>query len=330
MRKISDARRHPRAAHSVLLSSCRSGSVVWCVDGHGVCHAGVVLQRGPGLFVHSRGAQPVHRAARCVLALLPLAVCATTPVRRRLCGTPTQLVLVLSPVSFHPVLMHVLTICYVCCGSITQYNAQINQRLLSGRHALGGVLSSYRPPLYMPHGHFQNLFTFVWSHFPHVQYKRELLPIRPQRPERYPGTVALDWAFPPPPPSAAATSTSSSSAASAGAVSGAFTAVAPSKRTRSLPASASPYTRHTPTVIVFHGLAGGSSENYVRATISALMRAGYRCVAFNARGCGGNALLSTQMFCAAYEDWPLCPSPLTLFVLCSIFAHDLQCVYVYV
>ncbi len=87
-----------------------------------------------------------------------------------------------------------------------------------------------------------------------------------------PGIIALDWAVP------NSNTPSSSSSPS------------------------SPYTATTPTVLLFHGLTGGSSENYIQVTISHLLDAGFRCVVMNARGCGGSPLHTAQSFCAAYTD----------------------------
>ena len=64
----------------------------------------------------------------------------------------------------------------------------------------------------------------------------------------HPGTVALDWCNP-------ITSTSTS-------------------------------TSTTPTLLILHGLAGGSHESYVRRLVNDMMTKGWRCVVMNARGCG--------------------------------------------
>jgi predicted alpha/beta-fold hydrolase len=55
---------------------------------------------------------------------------------------------------------------------------------------------------------------------------------------------------------------------------------------------------HRPTLILVHGLTGGSQEAYVQWMIHRAERcpAALRCVVFNARGCGGQLLRTPQGF----------------------------------
>eukprot|EP00455_Lapot_gusevi_P045827 TRINITY_DN5920_c0_g1_i2.p1 TRINITY_DN5920_c0_g1~~TRINITY_DN5920_c0_g1_i2.p1 ORF type:complete len:555 (+),score=82.19 TRINITY_DN5920_c0_g1_i2:107-1771(+) len=61
-------------------------------------------------------------------------------------------------------------------------------------------------------------------------------------------------------------------------------------------------TEQTPTVVIIHGLAGGSQERYVKNVVFKMLQRGWRVVVFNARGCGGNSLQTAQAYCGAYTD----------------------------
>jgi len=63
-----------------------------------------------------------------------------------------------------------------------------------------------------------------------------------------------------------------------------------------------PWEPTTPTLVLLHGLTGGSQEGYIKSTVDAAMRSGVRSVVFNARGCAGSRLRTSQIFCAAYTD----------------------------
>eukprot|EP00937_MAST-01D_sp_MAST-1D-sp2_P007006 g7006.t1 len=54
-----------------------------------------------------------------------------------------------------------------------------------------------------------------------------------------------------------------------------------------------------PTLLVLHGLTGGSQESYVRHLARAALERRWQCVVMNARGCGGNALRTPMTFTAA-------------------------------
>ncbi|EIN07419.1 AB-hydrolase YheT [Punctularia strigosozonata HHB-11173 SS5] len=64
----------------------------------------------------------------------------------------------------------------------------------------------------------------------------------------------------------------------------------------------------TPTVVVLHGLTGGSHESYVRAILAPACTPvsdrglGYRAVVINFRGCAGTPLTSPQLYSAAHTD----------------------------
>lgn len=61
----------------------------------------------------------------------------------------------------------------------------------------------------------------------------------------------------------------------------------------------------TPTMVVLHGLTGGSNETYVRNSVVELSKSreegglGFRCVVINYRGCSETMLTSTQLYSAA-------------------------------
>ncbi|ETV72537.1 hypothetical protein H257_12627, partial [Aphanomyces astaci] len=57
-----------------------------------------------------------------------------------------------------------------------------------------------------------------------------------------------------------------------------------------------------PTVVIFHGLTGGSGDNYVCVTAEKLVRQGWRVVVMNARGCANTPLLTPHLFCGAYTN----------------------------
>jgi predicted alpha/beta-fold hydrolase len=129
-------------------------------------------------------------------------------------------------------------------------------------------------------GHLQTVLTAkaspYWLQTPYVTYKRELFPVTPASAHTLPGQVALDWAV-----------------------------LGKARQRTAQPMEwQNAFTDTTPTVIVCHGLAGGSSEHYVKNTIFALSQPpfNFRCVVFNARGCGGTELLSPQLYCGAYTE----------------------------
>ncbi|KDO35075.1 hypothetical protein SPRG_01139 [Saprolegnia parasitica CBS 223.65] len=62
------------------------------------------------------------------------------------------------------------------------------------------------------------------------------------------------------------------------------------------------YGHDHPTVLLLHGLTGGSSEIYIRMTAVKLMQAGWRVVVMNARGCAKTPVVTAKLFCAAYTQ----------------------------
>ncbi|KAI9314943.1 Alpha/Beta hydrolase protein [Dichotomocladium elegans] len=60
----------------------------------------------------------------------------------------------------------------------------------------------------------------------------------------------------------------------------------------------------TPTLVVLHGLTGGSHESYIRSVLEVITRSpfNYRAVVFNARGCGNTELTTPQLFNGAYTE----------------------------
>ncbi|KAF9088255.1 hypothetical protein BGX23_007541 [Mortierella sp. AD031] len=57
----------------------------------------------------------------------------------------------------------------------------------------------------------------------------------------------------------------------------------------------------TPTLVLLHGLTGGSYESYIRALVDTMTKVyGYRCVVFNARGCANTQVTSPQLFSGGY------------------------------
>ncbi|RKO84703.1 Alpha/Beta hydrolase protein [Blyttiomyces helicus] len=68
------------------------------------------------------------------------------------------------------------------------------------------------------------------------------------------------------------------------------------------PSPPTPETAHIPTVILLHGLTGGSHETYVQDVIFNLRKDGIRAVVCNFRGCAKTELTSSQLYCAAWTD----------------------------
>ncbi|KAI9138697.1 Alpha/Beta hydrolase protein [Paraphysoderma sedebokerense] len=63
-----------------------------------------------------------------------------------------------------------------------------------------------------------------------------------------------------------------------------------------------PYESDTPTVVILHGLTGGSHESYVQDLVAKLNQNGYRyrCVVMNARGCAESEIRTPMLYCGAY------------------------------
>eukprot|EP01114_Cavostelium_apophysatum_P020822 TRINITY_DN7086_c0_g1_i1.p1 TRINITY_DN7086_c0_g1~~TRINITY_DN7086_c0_g1_i1.p1 ORF type:complete len:238 (-),score=18.25 TRINITY_DN7086_c0_g1_i1:464-1177(-) len=59
-------------------------------------------------------------------------------------------------------------------------------------------------------------------------------------------------------------------------------------------------TEETPTVLVLHGLVGGSNESYVRGFIAAAQKMKWRTVVFNFRGAAGSKLKSAMLYSIAF------------------------------
>ncbi|KAF9910451.1 hypothetical protein EC991_006502 [Linnemannia zychae] len=59
----------------------------------------------------------------------------------------------------------------------------------------------------------------------------------------------------------------------------------------------------TPTLVLLHGLTGGSHESYIRALVETMTKDhGYRCVVFNARACANTELTSAQLYCGSWTQ----------------------------
>eukprot|EP00667_Euglena_gracilis_P016543 EG_transcript_17332 len=57
-----------------------------------------------------------------------------------------------------------------------------------------------------------------------------------------------------------------------------------------------------PTLIILHGVTGGSAENYVKHMAANARAEGWVAVVFNQRGCGDSKLTSPRAYCAASSD----------------------------
>ncbi|KAF9997496.1 hypothetical protein BGZ65_006926 [Modicella reniformis] len=59
----------------------------------------------------------------------------------------------------------------------------------------------------------------------------------------------------------------------------------------------------TPTLVLLHGLTGGSHEAYIRALVETMTKDhGYRCVVFNARACAETELTTPLLYCGSWTD----------------------------
>ncbi|KAG0298651.1 hypothetical protein BGZ98_000128 [Dissophora globulifera] len=59
----------------------------------------------------------------------------------------------------------------------------------------------------------------------------------------------------------------------------------------------------TPTLVLLHGLTGGSHESYIRSLVETMTKDhGYRCVVFNARACANTELTSAQLYCGSWTE----------------------------
>ncbi|KAG0264605.1 hypothetical protein DFQ27_001126 [Actinomortierella ambigua] len=58
-----------------------------------------------------------------------------------------------------------------------------------------------------------------------------------------------------------------------------------------------------PTLVILHGLTGGSYEAYIRHLVEVLNeKHGYRCIVFNARACANTPLTTPQLYCGSWTD----------------------------
>ena len=162
----------------------------------------------------------------------------------------------------------------------TSPSALLTRSLLTCPSPFTTLLSSpFRPTPYLFNGHLQTVFTAFAPPsllpIPAITYHRHLLHVSPSLPHLHPGILAIDWPLPPP--------------------------------------FSPPYLSTDPTVILCHGLAGGSGETYIKSTIQHFHSlpstpgphqpqhySRFRCVVVNQRGCGGTELISPQAYCAAY------------------------------
>ncbi|KAG0235698.1 hypothetical protein BGW41_000700 [Actinomortierella wolfii] len=58
-----------------------------------------------------------------------------------------------------------------------------------------------------------------------------------------------------------------------------------------------------PTLVLLHGLTGGSYQAYIRHLVEVLNNEyGYRCIVFNARSCADTELTTPQLYCGSWTD----------------------------
>ncbi|KAF9426930.1 hypothetical protein BGZ94_005782 [Podila epigama] len=59
----------------------------------------------------------------------------------------------------------------------------------------------------------------------------------------------------------------------------------------------------TPTLVLLHGLTGGSHESYIRALVQTMTEDhGYRCIVFNARACANTEVTTAQLYSGSWTE----------------------------
>ncbi|EQC34322.1 hypothetical protein SDRG_08095 [Saprolegnia diclina VS20] len=127
---------------------------------------------------------------------------------------------------------------------------------------LPALHEAFRPTWFLPNGHCQTIMTHSLNVVPRkvVHYERELVRLVDG------GTVSLDWASPKARPANLATLLDDRSA---------------------------------PTIVLMHGLGGGSHESYIQLTAKRCLAAGFRVVVMNARGCAKTPVTTPKLVCPA-------------------------------
>ena len=169
--------------------------------------------------------------------------------------------------------------------------AALTRAVLSSPKFAAFLRRPYEATPFLFNGHLQTLWAAAASpatlRIPEVTYHRELLTVRATAAHLHDGVVALDWV---------------THTATHGAFEGPDLA----------------FSTTDPTVIVVHGIAGGSGEGYVKQLVHHLTTfrlsspassssssshrrvPRLRCAVFNQRGCAGTELVSPQAYNAAY------------------------------
>jgi hypothetical protein len=136
-------------------------------------------------------------------------------------------------------------------------------------------MNAYRAPAWLPGGHLQTIYPALAAPRPRVRYRRE----RWDTPDG--DFIDLDWLE-----QNSETSRIDSTSTTV------IPAQAGNQRPSWTPASAGVTTSantnpHSPLVVLFHGLEGGSRSHYARALMAALHHPGWRGVVIHFRGCSG-------------------------------------------
>ncbi len=140
---------------------------------------------------------------------------------------------------------------------------------------IGRIMNAYRAPAWLPGGHLQTLYPALAAPRPRVSYRRE----RWATPDG--DFIDLDWleqnSTSPGIDSASATVIPAQAGNQRPPWTPAFAGVTKSANTN----------LHTPLVVLFHGLEGGSRSHYALALMAALRNLSWRGVVINFRGCSG-------------------------------------------
>ncbi|OQR95934.1 serine protease family S33 [Thraustotheca clavata] len=130
---------------------------------------------------------------------------------------------------------------------------------------LPSLHEDFKPIWLLPNGHVQTIMTHAMNIVPRhvVYYHRQLVELSDG------GTVSLDWAT--------------------------------LKKSRiSLPTILNQTNQLT--IVLMHGLGGGSHESYIQLTAKCCLEAGYRVVVMNARGCAATPVTTPKLVCPAFTS----------------------------
>jgi len=155
------------------------------------------------------------------------------------------------------------------------------------------VRKSYHPPFWCVSGAVHSIGRVILKSCPEFPWKREIFQLSDG------GTVALDWLMNEKSINEKSTNEKSINEKSINEKSTNEKSI----NENSFNEKSNSGTGHTlPIVLILPGLTGSTIESYLLHVVKALHKTGITCVVFNNRGRGGNPLLTSQTYSAAYTD----------------------------